>query len=116
MCHSCWIQKGQPVVWDEDVAEAVRLLGRLYELEPTGGPLHVEVDDWNVDEDEIKPAYETRSHPDHYSAATHEVCDQLAALLTEMTPGWRASALAHYNKFAIEGQVAPGFQQWGQGG
>lgn len=103
MCGSCWTKYGEPTVWNEDIAEAVELLKRLYELEPTGGPLHVEVDDWNIDHDVILPTYESPGFPDHYSAETHEVCDKLANLFNKMEVGWRASVLAHDEDLVVEG-------------
>jgi hypothetical protein len=103
VCGDCWKKFGEPTIWNEDIAAAVELLKRLYELEPTGGPLHVEVDDWNIHYDMITPVYEMPGFPDHYSVETHEVCDKLAALLTVMPVGWRASVLAHQEDLVVEG-------------
>ena len=114
MCGSCWDDHGKPVIWNEDIAVVVELLKQLYEREPTGGPLHVEVDDWNISGEVIKPLYGTEDriassgllipgYPDRYSAETHEICDKLAALFTTMPVGWRASALAHHEGWVIEG-------------
>lgn len=93
------------------MAEAVRLLDRLFELCPTGGPLHVVVEDWNIDDHFITPMYEIPArgsypgYPDNYSAEVHEVCDRLAAILSEMPVGWRGSVLAHQDGRAVKGTV-----------
>ena len=108
MCGACWIDMGKPVAWSPEVDEAVKLIKRLYELEPTGGPLHVELDDWNLDGD-ITPMYvlppygETPGHPDHYSAETHDLCDRIAAILNPMKVGWRGSVLAHAEGWVVQG-------------
>lgn len=80
--------------WTPTFRRAVALVGRLYELEAVAGPLHVEVDDGNLDGQEIVPCYEFPGYPDRYSAETHEVCDELAALLTAMTPPQRRAVIA----------------------
>ena len=106
---------GQPVVYDEDVAEAAALIKRLYELEPAGGPLHVELDDMNLQGD-ITPYYSAEDrltsdgllipgYPDRYSEEVHQLCDRIAELLTEMPVGWRYSVVAHFENWAAYGQV-----------
>lgn len=115
MCKSCWVDAGCPVAYDEDVAEAVSLIKRLYELEPTGGPLHVELDDMNLHYDTITPSYSLEprqaadgspipGYPDRYSVEVHELCDRIAEILTPMTEGWRISVVAHWEGWATEGQ------------
>lgn len=121
MCANCWIAAGQPVAWDETVAELTQLIRDLYEVAPTGGPLHVELDDWNLDADTIVPMYEipphghAPGHPDRYSRRVHELCDRIAELMTPLPQGWRESALAHSEGLAVQGQIADGYQQWGRG-
>ena len=116
MCKSCWDEAGQPVAYDEDVAECVKLITRLYELEPAGGPLHVQLDDMNLHYKVITPSYSmpdriTSSgallpgYPDRYSEEVHQLCDRIAEILTPMTEGWRISVVAHWEGWAIEGRV-----------
>jgi hypothetical protein len=75
----------------------VQLHDRLYELEPTGGPLHCELDDWNIDSDEIRPMYEIPDRPgipgrrDRFTPEVHAICDEL----TEMTVQRRYAAPAY---------------------
>lgn len=114
MCRSCWTAAGQPVVWDETVAEAAQLIRNLYEIEPMGGPLHCVLDDWNLDAETIIPMYVIPArglapgYPDRYSQRVHELCDRIAELLTPMFEGWRQSTLAHAEGFAVQGQAQRG--------
>jgi hypothetical protein len=65
------------------IREAVVLVQRLYELHAAGGPLHVQLDDGNLDMPSgMEPWYGT---PDKHDAETHEVCDLICALMTPMT-------------------------------
>lgn len=106
MCGTCWDENGQPLDWTPTSGRALELIKALYVLEPTGGPLHVEVDDWNVEGETIVPHYVIRPYgadarvPDNYSTETHAVCDELAALLTAMTPQQRRAVLAVHDGFA----------------
>lgn len=112
VCGSCWDSLGRPVFHDEDVEHGAELVRRLYELEPTGGPLHPELDDWNIEAETITPVYEIPPHPggaagypDSYSAEVHQIADELAALLTGMSNGVRGSVLAHAEGWAVNGVV-----------
>lgn len=76
---------------------AVELIRALYALHPTGGPLHVALDDLNLDDDRlpITPAYAIPGYgprpasPDTYDRHTHHLCDEIARLLNGMTEGQR---------------------------
>lgn len=50
MCIDCWRENGAPSVWNEDVKKVVRLIYTVYEHDPVGNPLHVVLDDWNLDD------------------------------------------------------------------
>lgn len=82
------------------IREAVALVRRLYTLPRcyAGGPLHVELDDGNLDVDQfdMSPMYvipERRSssgsvirgHPDDWSPEVHDVCDRIHAVMGPMT-------------------------------
>lgn len=70
------------------IREAATLVLRLYTLDrcEVGGPLHVQLDDGNVDLD-MEPWYTSdgRPGPDRWSAEVHDVCDQISAIMTPMT-------------------------------
>lgn len=116
VCEACWVEKGCPVIFDEMVEECARLIGDLYVLCPTGGPLHAELDDMNLN-GEIRPLYAIPAYrhdhyvspeiPDNYSPEVHQICDRIAELMSEMTVGQRISAVAHFEGWAAQGARVP---------
>lgn len=108
MCRGCWECEDEfPAEWTPQIARAVVLWRRLYDDlgEPTGGPLHVELDDYNLDYDEIVPSYSFPAYngepakEDGYPPEVHEVCDELAALLTVMTLAERYTVMAYADAY-----------------
>jgi hypothetical protein len=107
MCRGCWEGEDSPTDWTPQIARAVVLWRRLYDdlRQPTGGPLHVELDDCNLDYDEIVPSYSLPAMggrpatDDGYAPEVHEVCDELAALLTRMSTPERYATLAYADGF-----------------
>lgn len=118
MCGDCWKEAGSPTERTPDTDRLVQLIGDLYAIHPTGGPLHVVLDDWNVDTATIEPGYE--HHTDaaldalYYQGwpiadlppeapavteglgrSTRSLCDEIAALLTAMTMPQRYAVLAY---------------------
>lgn len=122
MCVNCWRDAGSPTTWNKQVARAVELLAELYEIHSTGGPLHAEVDDYNLDHDKITPWY-NRWTDDELDAlyvdgwaladfppddpeviegpprSTRQICDELAALLTAMPAEDRYAAVALHDGY-----------------
>lgn len=101
MCRGCWEHEGEfPAEWAPPIARAVVLWRRLYDElgEPTGGPLHVYLDDYNLDIDVIEPQYSGR-RSDPYHPEVPGVCDELAALLTGMTLAQRYTVMAYADGF-----------------
>lgn len=103
MCDVCWKQAGSPVEWTPQTARFIELADRLYEDHPTGGPLHVYLDDWNLDR-VVEPGYAVLVEDDD-AASTREVCDELAGILNAWTPPQRYSAMAYWNGF-VEREAA----------
>jgi hypothetical protein len=99
MCDGCWEEEGRPDVWNERVATAVALLDDLYVLAPTGGPLHAEVDDWNVDHPVITPWEPWSDDDPEVNEQVWTIARQLAELLTAMPINERVSALAYHERF-----------------
>lgn len=102
MCKGCWECEDEfPATWTPPIARAVVLWRRLYDDlgEPTGGPLHVYLDDYNLDIEVIEPHYYApRLGPDGdepYAADVPAVCDELAALLNAMTLAERYTVMAY---------------------
>lgn len=99
MCITCWEDGGSPTVWNPAVAEVTRLVTDLYGMDDcaVGGPLHVVVDDWNLD-GPITPYWFGEE-----SAELAEFVTALAAKMTALTVDERLSAMAHHEGFAREG-------------
>lgn len=116
MCVECWEKAGSPTTWNGDVARAVQLLGELYAINGVGGPLHAEVDDYNLD-NVITPYYDGWNDAEldalHYDGwpiadlpaeapavveglgrSLRQICDELAALLSSMAVADRHAAVA----------------------
>lgn len=124
MCESCWERAGCPTTWNDQIARVVELANALYEIHPTGGPLHCELDDWNLN-GTIEPWYSgwdaadlDTLHHDGWAVtdlppeapavvgglgrSTRQICDELAALLNAMPEADRYAALAHWEGFVPE--------------
>lgn len=56
MCLSCWKEAGSPTELPENVDELIQLIKELYatEMGGAGGPLHIVLDDWNLEDDNIE--------------------------------------------------------------
>lgn len=72
-------------------------MARLYTLPrcEIGGPLHVQLEDGNVDLD-MKPWYtrDGKPGPDDWAAEVHEVCDRIEAVMTPMSEYQRRLVLS----------------------
>jgi len=92
-----WVELGRPDDWNPKVKRALELIRAIYEYEPVGGPMHVELDDWNI-EGVITPypytpsMYVEEDEAEQVRAAVAE----LIPLLNTMTLNERASALARH--------------------
>lgn len=106
MCKSCWVNADSPAEWAPTTSRVIELLRELYLIHPTGGPMHAALDDWNVEYDGhleplyAIPAYGPRpAYPDNWDARTHQLCDEISALLLAMTVEQRFAALAYWEGF-----------------
>jgi len=94
MCHECWWDAGSPANWTPGIARALDLTRELYQDHPTGGPLHVHLDDMNLD-GHIRPYYLGDEDED-----TVRICGELAALLNAMPVADRVSVVAYHAGYA----------------
>lgn len=118
MCIECWHEAGSPTERTPDTARLTELIGKLYKIHAAGGPLHVVLDDWNVDVDHIEPCYRGWTDEDldtlwhdgipiaeldpaapavveRLGVSTRALCDEIATLLNGMTMAQRYAALAY---------------------
>jgi hypothetical protein len=95
MCQGCWDEVGRPTLWNSKVKRAVELIAAVYAAEPTGGPLHAVIDDWNIDDSDILvEEYVAGEGVGKCSPGADAAIRELMPLLGEMTVAERASALA----------------------
>jgi hypothetical protein len=89
MCNACWVDRGCPSELPPTAAELVTLIQQLY-AQPdggSGGPLHVFLDDFNVDH--IEPFREFEWEPQ-----TWRLAELIAAHMRPLSPDQRAAVLA----------------------
>jgi hypothetical protein len=105
MCENCWVEAGSPTEKTPDTDHLVKLIRMLYEVHCAGGPLHVHVDDYNLDR-RIVPFYDCYStdeldtpEKDLNGRTMRSVCDEIAAVMNEMTETQRLSAMAIVDGF-----------------
>jgi hypothetical protein len=128
MCVECWENAGSPTTWNEQVKRAVELIGELYAIHPTGGPLHAVIDDYNLngviepyyngwsDADLDAPYFEGRpiaglppeapAVTEGLGRSTRQICDELAALLNAMPEAGRYAAVARHDGLINDGSDA----------
>lgn len=93
MCKSCWEEHGCPSIISKKTLHVAGLIEELYVDEPAGSLLHVVLDDWNIDDSNVKWCM---------SAECAKVCEcemtplerSIAEAFLTMTVDERASALA----------------------
>ena len=104
MCENCYRGYGSPTIVNEKVLAAVTLVRQVYESSCVGGNLHIALDDWNLDDDNLKfcsneidkAGNEGRDSPLELKVE-RACCDAFMA----MSEDERASALAIHDGFWI---------------
>ena len=111
-----WVELDRPDDWNPKVARALELIRDIYEYARAGGPLHVILDDWNIEDGDVRaaaqdlrdgyyrwgPGWEPVSYDPYENLdedETRQVRDavaELVPLLRGMTVNERASALARH--------------------
>ena len=94
MCLGCWLELGSPKVFNKAVREAHPLIDLVYASSPVGGNLHIQLDDWNID-DEFFAGEMVVYHTDSDLAAERRCYEHFKSMTVEE----RASALALYEGF-----------------
>jgi hypothetical protein len=56
MCLNCWQEAGSPTELPPNANDLITMINELYSTEKgsTGGPLHIVLDDWNLEDDNIE--------------------------------------------------------------
>lgn len=96
MCLGCYEREGSPQIVNEKTVAAAAAVGKVYEYSSVGGNAHIVLDDWNLDDHNIRwcidvaIAENSDGDPDEQLAVEREALERLLAL----THGERVSALA----------------------
>lgn len=120
MCIQCWDGAGRPANRSPVIDRAVELVRALYDIHAVGGPMHVVVDDWNLEDEFLVPYYEGYDDEEldalyvgsvaiaeldplapvvveGLGRSMRQICDELSALLLSMPMEDRMSVLAHHD-------------------
>ncbi len=110
MCRTCIEETGFEIVWKSQFKRGISLVSELYEITVTGGPLHVELDDYNLDGEYIsvldsiewyeenkqvflEQGYYDEENWDRMIRLSHEI----AGFLSALTEQERYSFMAYYD-------------------
>ena len=102
MCYGCYEEFGKPTIVNDLTKAAAVAIARVYECRCAGGNLHIVVDDWNLDDEDIafcikyigNGGFEGQDDPEKLIAES-----ECAEMLKRMTLEERVSALAIYDGF-----------------
>lgn len=94
MCSHCAKYYASEEVAEPTATALVDLIAQLYKSAPTGGPLHVSLDDWNLEDQFWVPFTE---HHD-YSPEIMTLATSIAAGMLALTLGQRAYVMAMWEK------------------
>jgi hypothetical protein len=113
MCYGCYEEAGSPAIVNEKTLALKSLAERVYDFCPVGGNLHIVLDDWNLEDDNLAfcRGVITRvraGQPDKYDDTNPEQVaaeDECLTALEAMTEEERYSALAIWDGYLVPGQT-----------
>lgn len=95
MCQACYVDEyggddlPDPPANTDQIVDLIRLLYSLPRCD-MGGPLHVEIEDWNIEDDWTPYQFD----PPYYSDEAMKVASEICNLMTPLTIKQRADVLA----------------------
>ena len=100
MRNICWEDYGSPKIENASVHNAANLIAEVYKYTSTGGNLHIQIDDWNI-EDEYWEKYENWLEGIGYTDIHEQVNAEKACFdaMKILSLEERASALALHDGF-----------------
>ena len=54
MCLQCYKNYGSPKILNDNIKQCAKLISKLYDWQCCGGNLHIVVDDWNIEDNDLK--------------------------------------------------------------
>ncbi len=102
MCYECYTREyGKPGIVNGVTIAAARAIDNVYHCDASGGDAHIVIDDWNLDDGNIRWCIE---HADHEDDETREAALACLHMLLRLTVEERASALAISEGFIETGK------------
>lgn len=101
MCYGCYEEAGEPAIINEATQAAAALVARVYEFSMSGGNAHIVVDDWNLEDSDIRWCLDTALVENVHKASDEQLAAERACLeaLLALNPDERASAMALHDGF-----------------
>lgn len=99
MCEECYEEYGRPEIFNEVTMLAANLIERVYSFSGSGGNLHIQLDDWNIQDRYFNEFEVWRDDSTDEQIMAEKEC---FLALKAMTLPERASALA-----IAEGYIQP---------
>lgn len=98
MCRGCWEEYGAPTALPDGADDAIALIREIYghPAGAAGGPLHVQLDDWNIGGTWTLPAWD---FPDDLVRLASRLC----RLMNAWPVGERAAVLAAFEGWKTDG-------------
>ena len=91
MCHGCYEFYGKPTVINNNVLKVAKLIDQIYLRNASGGNLHVQLDDWNIEDEFFEGDLDQSSHEDINDLHRFELLAY--ELMKRMTLAERAAAI-----------------------
>lgn len=105
MCITCYRDYGSPKVINKKTKALKDVISALYEVHPTGGYLHIVLDDWNLEDGSIEHCInDLNANKFDVSKLERRLTRTCADLLMSATVDERASALAMFDRYLVVGE------------
>lgn len=88
MCYGCYEEAGSPAIINDKTKAAAALVAEVYEYSLVGGNAHIVVDDWNLEDDNIRWCLDTALAENVHEADDEQLAAERACLeaLLALTP------------------------------
>lgn len=102
MCFRCYEEAGKPEIVNERTIAAAKLIDEVYEWSCAGGHLHIVVDDWNLEDENIEFCIGEMDKNSHeLPPEAIEAERKCAAALMALSEDERYSAMAIHEEFIM---------------
>lgn len=91
--------------WSEEVSEICELVGHLYNdmREGSGGMLHIVLDDFNIDDDDLKWCIEYCNQSENRDSHDRDICIEIAQRMLKLSREARMLVCYRWDKKFCDG-------------